>query len=328
MQQEHVPLKYPAVFIIVGGITILIMVLAASFDDISADEPFILAEETTVVAQVPTDTVVPTATPIPPTPTVEPTTTPVPPTATTPPTEVPPETTEPSPVPPEAAGASNESPGDYPPELIAHGETLYVSTCSACHGADATGIEGLGKNLVESEFVHSLTDEELQEFVITGRPIWDANNTTGVDMPPRGGNPALTNDDILAIIAYIRSFEPASAGGEQTSTTTDDSHDVPTSDAQFDEALAVEGETVFIGACSACHGMDAQGIEGLGKNLVESEFVDSLSNEELVDFVITGRPLWDANNTTGVDMPPRGGNPALTDDQIMAVIHYIRSLKG
>lgn len=329
MQQQHVPLKYPAVFIIVGGITILIMVLAASIDNTSADEPFIFADELTVVAQEPTD--VPTLTP-------EPTATPVPPTATAMPTDVPTEaptsTPEPSLEPTEVAEASTDTSSEYPPELIARGETLYV-TCSACHGMDARGIEGLGKSLVESEFVHSLSDEELLDFVLTGRPIWDENNTTGIDMPPRGGNPALTNDDILAIIAYIRSLSTDSVSdsteptSEQSPTTSDSAaQDEPTAGTQFDETLALEGETVFTGACAACHGMDARGIEGLGKNLVESEFVDSLSNEELVDFVLTGRPIWDENNTTGIDMPPRGGNPALTNEQIMAVIHYIRSLRG
>ena len=49
-------------------------------------------------------------------------------------------------------------------------------------------------------------DDELLTFIKTGRPIWDAENTTGIDMPPKGGNPALNDDDIVAIIAYIRSL--------------------------------------------------------------------------------------------------------------------------
>lgn len=94
----------------------------------------------------------------------------------------------------------------YDPEIVAHGETLFVS-CAACHGPDGTGIEGLGKDLVNGEFSLTATDEELANVIINGRPIWDAANTTMIDMPPRGGNPTLTEEDIYDIVAYIRSLQ-------------------------------------------------------------------------------------------------------------------------
>lgn len=87
------------------------------------------------------------------------------------------------------------------------GEAAYQSSCSACHGPDARGISGLGKDLVDSQFVHDLSDQELLEFVKVGRPVNDPANTTGVDMPPKGGNPALSDDQILDIIAYLRTLE-------------------------------------------------------------------------------------------------------------------------
>ena len=91
------------------------------------------------------------------------------------------------------------------PEAVARGEISFV-LCSACHGMDARGVAGLGKDLVASEFVSGLTDEELLAFIKVGRPVWDPANTTGVDMPPRGGNPALMDEQIMDIIAYIRSL--------------------------------------------------------------------------------------------------------------------------
>ena len=94
----------------------------------------------------------------------------------------------------------------YDPELVAQGATLFV-TCSACHGPDAMGIPGLGKDLVNGEFVNTATDEELTVVITSGRPIWDAENTTMVDMPARGGNPTLTEEDIYDIVAYIRSLQ-------------------------------------------------------------------------------------------------------------------------
>ncbi|NWF69717.1 MAG: c-type cytochrome [Chloroflexi bacterium] len=114
-----------------------------------------------------------------------------------------------TPVPPTSAPATSGVTTAYDPALVAHGQELFV-LCTACHGVDARGIPGLGKDLVASEFVIALSDEELLAFIQTGRPVWDAANTTGIDMPPRGGNPAMTDDDIVAIIAYIRTLHAQS----------------------------------------------------------------------------------------------------------------------
>src|SRR5690606_7316677 len=163
-----------------------------------------------VIAQADvTDTPQPSDTPQPPTftPTIVPTDTPAP-TATPQPSNTPvPTDTE---VPPAAVAA--DQPGSdaasYDPALVARGETL-LTQCAACHGPDARGIPNLGKDLVNSEFVASLSDDELVQFVITGRPIWDPLNTTGIDMPPKGGNPALSTEDIQAIVAYLRTLSAA-----------------------------------------------------------------------------------------------------------------------
>jgi cytochrome c5 len=89
---------------------------------------------------------------------------------------------------------------------INEGERLFQMTCISCHGQDARGIVGLGKDLVDSEFVNTTDDSALMMFLKTGRPIWDPANTTGVEMPARGGNPALTDDQLLAIVGYMRSL--------------------------------------------------------------------------------------------------------------------------
>jgi mono/diheme cytochrome c family protein len=123
-------------------------------------------------------------------------------------TELPTATIEPTatPLPTVADNTSNAASNSYPPELVALGQTLFV-TCSACHGPDGRGIIGLGKDLVTGEFVLTATDADLVTLITTGRPIWDAANTTGIDMPAKGGNPTLTQTDIEAIVAYIRSLQ-------------------------------------------------------------------------------------------------------------------------
>lgn len=86
------------------------------------------------------------------------------------------------------------------------GAELYTGTCMACHGPDGQGIEGLGKPWVGSDFINSSSDVELLAFLNVGRAADDPLNTTGVAMLPKGGNPALTDDDLLDLIAYMRSL--------------------------------------------------------------------------------------------------------------------------
>lgn len=91
----------------------------------------------------------------------------------------------------------------------AKGEQIFQTACVACHGPDATGVQGLGKNLhpSENEFVSSSNDEELVEFIKKGRQPGEPGNTTGVAMPPKGGNPAISDEDLYHIVAWLRSLE-------------------------------------------------------------------------------------------------------------------------
>jgi mono/diheme cytochrome c family protein len=66
---------------------------------------------------------------------------------------------------------------------VAATSALYGAHCSACHGQDATGVQGLGLNLVESELVADSSEEELAAFLKAGRAGDSPDNTTGVPMP-------------------------------------------------------------------------------------------------------------------------------------------------
>jgi copper(I)-binding protein len=88
----------------------------------------------------------------------------------------------------------------------AKGKELFTA-CSACHGPAGEGVPGLGKDMTQSEFIGEKTDDELVEFIKAGRPASDSLNTTGVNMPPKGGNPALSDEDLYDIVAYMRSLQ-------------------------------------------------------------------------------------------------------------------------
>ena len=92
------------------------------------------------------------------------------------------------------------------------GEEIFNATCIACHGPGGTGIEGLGKPLTTSTLAADLTDEELLAFLEVGRPSDDPLNTTGIVMPPRGGNPALTDADLMDVIAFVRTMTEDGVG--------------------------------------------------------------------------------------------------------------------
>jgi len=99
---------------------------------------------------------------------------------------------------------------------VASGEQQFARVCTACHGPAGVGRAGLGKQLANSAFVQSLDDAALLAFIKKGRYPGDPTNTTGVGMPAKGGNPALSEDDLLDIIAYLRTLQrdvPAAPNG-------------------------------------------------------------------------------------------------------------------
>jgi disulfide bond formation protein DsbB len=117
---------------------------------------------------------------------------------------------EPTPTPAPAAAAPAAAAPAQPVAAAAgdaeHGKQIYAQLCIACHGPEAKGVQGLGKDLTTSTFIAEKTDAELVEFIVKGRDPGDPLNTTGVAMPPKGGNPALSEQDMLDIVAYMRTI--------------------------------------------------------------------------------------------------------------------------
>ena len=88
----------------------------------------------------------------------------------------------------------------------AGGERLYGANCALCHGQGGVGKPALGKDLRGNEFMAGMSDAEAVEFLKEGRRAGHPLNEKGVDMPPKGGNPGLSDEDLLAIVAYLRSL--------------------------------------------------------------------------------------------------------------------------
>jgi len=91
-------------------------------------------------------------------------------------------------------------------------------------------------------------------------------------------------------------------------------------------ADAVAGQKLFA-VCTACHGPTGEGVAGLGKPLTTSEFVADKAADDLVIFIKKGRDSTDPLNTTGIAMPPLGGRPELTDQNLYDIVAYLRTIQ-
>ncbi|MEE9299168.1 MAG: cytochrome c [Acidimicrobiia bacterium] len=127
---------------------------------------------------------------------------------------------------------------------------------------------------------------------------------------------------LVAVMAMVIAACGESTGSEDTAATT-----VETSAPQATgSGDAINGEALYNASCVACHGPNGEGVEGLGKPFVGSDFINGSSDEEMVAFLQVGRPSDDPLNTTGIAMLPRGGNPSLTDADLADLVAYMRVL--
>lgn len=96
------------------------------------------------------------------------------------------------------------------PELIAQGEAVFRgeggAICTTCHGADASGIAGLGPSLRDGEWLHGDGSYEfIQNIIRTG--VMQPVESPSV-MPPYGGVP-FSDQRLRAVAAYIHSLNQA-----------------------------------------------------------------------------------------------------------------------
>lgn len=83
------------------------------------------------------------------------------------------------------------------PEMIADGAYLYSIACKSCHGTDAYGTR-MAPALNNQTFLSETPDAAIYQIIAGGVP--------GTVMPAWGSR--LTDEDISALVAYLRSLEP------------------------------------------------------------------------------------------------------------------------
>ncbi len=123
---------------------------------------------------------------------------------------------------------------------------------------------------------------------------------------------------MLVVLALV-----FAACSESTSTDNTTATEAPSGGGD-----SANGELLYNASCIACHGPNGEGIEGLGKPWVGSDFINSNSDAAMVAFLLVGRPSDDPLNTTGIAMLPKGGNPSLTDADLQDLVAYMRFLNS
>ncbi len=178
-------------------------------------------------------------------------------------------------------------------EQLLYGRQLFVDNCTSCHGTRGEGIVGPALN--DKILLEAASDGVLFATIQTGRP-----NTT---MPAWGQayGGALTDEDIEAVVAFIRAFEP----------------NAPEVIADEFIPSAARGATTVASTCFTCHGENGMGVEDEEGNIVlainDAATLNKYDNDWYEQVIVNGLPAS--------GMPIYG--EVLTDDQIQDLLALI-----
>lgn len=115
----------------------------------------------------------------------------------------------PSPSPNSTASGATTLPGD--PNK---GATLYAQNCATCHGASLEGGIGAVLNPIDKlPGVSNPLDPNFLINIITNGRVHQAGDPKQTDMPAKGGNTKLSDQDVKDLAAYIILQNHTAGGG-------------------------------------------------------------------------------------------------------------------
>jgi cytochrome c oxidase cbb3-type subunit 3 len=143
------------------------------------------------------------------------------------------------------------------PKALRIGERLYLTYCTACHGADAKGVPGY-PNLSDSDWLWGGEPDQIKASILNGRtgvmPAWEA---------PLGG-----------------------AAGVEDMTQ----HVLSLGQRPHDEGKAARGKEKYTALCAGCHGSEGKGNAALGApNLTDGIWVYGGSPRAIAESIAKGR---------------------------------------
>jgi cytochrome c5 len=203
------------------------------------------------------------------------------------------------------------------PVILKTGENVFKGLCINCHGAGLLGAPKAGDKAAWSKVIAQ------------GQDTVFSHALKGIrSMPPKGGNPDLEDVEVQRAAVYMANLaganwkEPsaplptkaaATPAAKPKEVAAAPLPAMPTTMATPKEK--VNGETIFNGTCVACHGM---GIAGAPKAGDKAAWSARLSQ---------GKPALYQHALQGLRaMPAKGGNAALSDEEVKAAVGHLISL--
>ncbi len=170
-------------------------------------------------------------------------------------------------------------------EIIETGKNLFEENCASCHGPDGKGVEGVTHLALNSEdFLNTRTDDVIHNIIAAGQ------TSVGMQAFGAANGGQLSDDQIDAIIAYMRSWQEAGAAATPT----------PQPGAKFDPA------DYYKKNCAVCHGANAE-----GKGSFPALNKAATQHDMYFDVIMNGKGA----------MPKFKGK--LTEDQINQMIDWL-----
>jgi cytochrome c5 len=221
-----------------------------------------------------------------------------------------------------AAGAPAPGESTAAPSAAAVEKTpkeIVSTVCSACHGTGVLGAPKLGDKAAWEPRLAQGFDTLVQ------------HATHGFKaMPAKGGNASLTDAQVRGAVAQMleQAGLPVPAQAAAASGTASPPAPAPSTQpaasAQPSPAAAsgkpdlALGKQVYGQTCFACHGMGVAGAPKLGDAAAWKPRIGK-GMETLVNHAIHG-----FQGSQGI-MPPKGGNPSFSDQQIASAVAYMVS---
>ena len=186
-------------------------------------------------------------------------------------------------------GAPSAAPGSRA------GADIVKNTCAACHQTGAANAPKLGNAEEWAPRIKTGVNAMVQS-VIKGKGA----------MPPKAGDPSLTDNEIHNAVVLMANQaggkfkeKPAAAPAKQQAAATPQKAD---------------GKAVYDKVCFACHQTSVANSPKLGDQAAWAPRIKT-GMDSLVQSVIKGKGA----------MPPKAGNPALSEQEIRAAVDFMVS---
>jgi len=188
------------------------------------------------------------------------------------------------------------------------GEAAYNTICAACH---AQGIAGAPKTGDAAAWEARIAqgNDTLYKHAIEG-----FQGQAGM-MPAKGGATNLSDDEVKGAVDFMVQAVQGGAAAAPAAEAAAPAAAVEAAAPTVADAGA-KGKEIYDGVCFVCHTPGAAGAPKLGDAAEWAKRV-ALGNDTLYDHAINGYM-----GQAGM-MPPKGGRPDISDDDVKAAVDYM-----